>query len=787
MSNEAETCQEYVVPRLHEAGWDTAPRQIKEQYFFTDGRILVSGSTSTRRSRKFADYVLCNAVGFPIAVVEAKRSRRLPADGLQQAKDYAEILGLQFAYATNGHGIVEFDYTTGMECELDAFPTPDELWARLHGGTLDAEATRKLLAPVHDGALPPRYYQLIAINRAVEAVLRGKKRILLTLATGTGKTTIAFQIAWKLWTSGWNMRGAHNKPRILFLADRNKLIDDPKEKDFAPFGDARWKIEGGNISLGRQMYFAIYQALTALDENGQPLFRRFAPDFFDLIIVDECHRGSARDESSWRDILDYFAPAFKIGMTATPRRDDNIDTYAFFGNPIYEYSLKQGIDDGFLAPYRVHRVVLDVDATGYRPSPDDMDRYGRRIPDGEYTTKDFERIIALRKRTDVIARHLTNHLRTSDRFAKTIVFCVDQEHADAMRQALANLNSDLMRAYPDYACRVTANEGEIGMGHLDHFQDIERKTPVILTTSHLLTTGVNAQTVKNVVLARVVNSMTEFKQIIGRGTRVRERYGKTFFTILDYTGSATRQFADPAFDGSPALIIEEITNDTGAPESTTEYPIPEEQDHGEDRTTREKRDTAGNDEPRKYYFDGGQFQVAAELVFELDGAGRQINVTKLIDHTARQVRTLYRNTEEVRALWANPDTRNEVVQRLAERGVTFDELVKAAGQPDADPFDLLCHLAFNAPLLTRRERAEKLRKAKMDFFDSYGPQARTVLGDLLDKYAAHGTTQFVIPDALKVAPISERGNISEIAAFFGGAERLREAVTDMQRMLYLEN
>ena len=554
MSNEADTCRKYVLPGLVAAGWDTEPHSIAEQRAFTDGRIVVTGARTRRRPQKRADYLLRYRRDFPLAVVEAKADYKAPGDGLQQAKEYAEILGLKFAYSTNGTGIVEYDYTSGQERELDRFPTPHQLWSRfrVQQRLADDRAADRLLTPFyHITGQTPRYYQEIAINRTVQAVLQGRRRMLLTMATGTGKTLVAFQICWKLWSTGWTHTGRHGRPRILYLADRNILIDDPKDKTFAPFKDARFKIENGRISKGREMYFAIYQAL-AQDERRPGLYREYAPDFFDLIIVDECHRGSARDDSTWREILEYFEPAYQLGMTATPKREETIDTYRYFGDPLYVYSLRDGIADGFLAPYRVHRVITDWDAAGWRPSRGDVDRYGREIPDDEYQTKDFERAVALRARTEAIARHLTGFLKATNRFAKTIAFCVDQEHADEMRRALNNLNADLAKQYPDYVCRVMANEGEIGRGHLSRFQDVETTTPVILTTSQLLTTGVDAPTCQNVVLARVVGSLTEFKQIIGRGTRVRDDYGKLYFNILDYTGSATAMFADPAFDGFPA-------------------------------------------------------------------------------------------------------------------------------------------------------------------------------------------------------------------------------------------
>lgn len=789
MSNEADTCRQYVLPKLIEAGWDSDPASFTEQRTFTDGRILVAGGRVRRGPQKRADYLLRCTRDFPIAVVEAKAEYRTPGAGLQQAKEYAEILGLRFAYATNGHGIIEFDYLTGTERELDRFPSPHELWSRLCAAeNISPEIGEKLLSPcfLHVGKTP-RYYQEIAINRAVQAVLQGRPRNLLTMATGTGKTVVAFQICWKLWSSRWNRTGEHRKPKILYLADRNILIDDPKDKTFTPFADARHKIEHGEVVKSREMYFAIYQAI-ATDERRPGLFREFAPDFFDLIIVDECHRGSASDDSNWREILDYFAPAFQIGMTATPLRDDNRDTYRYFGNPLYTYSLRQGIDDGFLAPYRVHRVITTFDAAGWRPNQGELDRFGREIPDDEYHTKDFERVVALRARTDAIARHLTDFLKRTDRFAKTMVFCVDQEHADEMRRALTNLNSDLVQRYPDYICRVTSEEGAIGRGHLSRFQELETTSPVILTTSQLLTTGIDAPTCKNIAIARVVGSMTEFKQIIGRGTRVRDDYGKYFFSILDYTGSATQHFADPEFDGEPALVTQQEIDENG--QVTNEVIIDPEEvlDDGGDIVIADTGatviDPVPPNERRKFYVDHGHVEIAAHLVYEMDDQGRQLRVVRYTDYAADRVRTLYPTAAELRAGWANPEHRAEIIAKLADRGIDFDELAATTNQPDADAFDLLCHVAYNAPLRTRRERADRLRREKRDFFDQHGPEARSILNELLEKYAEHGTAQFLLPDVLKVPPISQHGNVVEIAAHFGGPDRLRDAVHELQTILY---
>ena len=784
--SEADTCRLYVTPKLQAAGWDQEPYLLREQVTFTDGRIIVVGGRARRRAGKRADYLLCYRPDFTLAVVEAKAFYRSPGDGLQQAKAYAETLGLKFAYSTNGKGIVEFDYSTGAERQVVDFPGPDELWNRLKAseGLLDP-ATEHLLVPsYHLADRKTRYYQEIAINRSVQAVLQGRRRILLTMATGTGKTVVAFQICWKLSEARWNRTGDYRRPRILYLADRNVLIDDPKDKTFTPFGDARWKIQGEAIK-GRQMYFAIYQAI-ARDERRPGIYREYDPGFFDLIIVDECHRGSASDESSWREILEYFEPAYQIGMTATPLRDDNRDTYRYFGDPIYTYSLRQGIDDGFLAPYRVHRVITTWDAAGWRPSRGDLDRFGRAIPDEEYQTKDFERVVSLKARTDAVARHLSEFLRKTDRFAKTIVFCVDQEHADEMRRALSNLNADLVREHPDYVCRVTTDEGDIGRGHLSRFQDVETWTPAILTTSQMLTTGVDAPTCKNVVLLRVINSMTEFKQIIGRGTRVRDDYGKLWFNILDYTGSATRLFADPEFDGDPSIETEQRIDENGAPVDEVTVIAPEPPTDGPDTVIEGPPEIIEppSGERRKFYFDGGQVEIAAHLVYELYPDGRQLRVVTFTDYTAERVRTLCPSVHELREAWADPSRRAEIIEKLAERGIDFDHLAVEAGQPEADPLDLLCHVAFNAPLRTRRERARYLKSEHKDFFDRYGPDARTILDELLEKYAAHGAAQFVIPDVLQVPPINRYGNVIEIADFFGGVPQLKEAIEELQTRLY---
>ena len=772
---EADTCRKYVLPKLYDAGWNDD--QINEQRTFTDGRIMVAGTKVWRKPQKRADYLLRYKPNLMIAVVEAKAAFKNHRDGLQQAKEYAQILDLKFAYSTNGKGIVEHDFLSGRESELQTFPPPDELWARLQTqlGIKQPEQQQCFLSPsLPVPGKPPRYYQEIAINRAIQAILQGQHHVLLTMATGTGKTDVAFHICWKLWNTRWNRTGEHRRPRILYLSDRSILVDDPKDKQFAPFGDARWKIQGEAIK-SREMYFATYQAI-AKDERRPGLYREYGPDFFDLIIVDECHRGSARDESNWREILEYFQPAYQLGMTATPLREDNRDTYRYFGNPVYTYSLRQGIDDGFLAPYRVHRIITDADAIGWRPSKDELDRYGRSIPDEEYQTPDFERLVALKARTEAIAKSITDFLRQSDPFAKTIVFCVDQEHAAEMLQAINNNCLDLVQQYPDYVVRVVSDEGDVGRGYLSRFQELETRTPTVVTTSKLLTTGVDIQTCQNIVIVRVINSMTEFKQIIGRGTRVRADYGKLWFSILDYTGSATRLFADPDFDGDPIDPPTLIT----LPQPV---PLP--------KADEVKRNDAGNiasvnlsDEPTKYYVDDGKIGIAAHFVYELDGDGKQLRVVKFTDYASERIKEMYPSAADLRSHWSNAEERGTIIEALKEHGITLEQLAENAMQPDADPFDLLCYVAFNAPLRTRRERAERLRKGRVDFWEYFKPEARQILDEILEKYVVYGTAQFKMPDILKVPPISEHGNVIEIVDKFGGADKLREALNEMQTLLY---
>ncbi len=783
---EEDTCRDYVLPRLLAAGWK--PEQILEQFPITDGRIIPIGSKHRRAKPLRADYVLEREPGLPIAVVEAKREYATPGKGMQQSKNYAQLLDLPFAFSTNGTGIVADDRDTGLETEnLAAFPSPEELWHRYRAwkGLEDDLPTLGVALPFNrslrnfDGSVKePRYYQRTAINRSVAAVLRGDKRVLLTLATGTGKTFVSMQIVWKLWNSGWR---PGRRPRILYLADRNILIDQPRLGYFVPaFGEGPvWTLRGGAKS-GREIYFALYQAIADSGEGDDGIFREFADDFFDLIVVDECHRGSAQATSSWRRILDHFSSAAQLGMTATPKRDESADTYAYFGDPIYEYSLAQGIEDGFLAPYRVRRVVLSADAHGWAPTAGQMDLFGKEIPGGLYTTSQFERVVSLLSRTEAAARHLTEYLQRTDRWAKTIVFCVDQEHADQMRRALHNANADLTKQHPDYVVRIVSEEAEVGRGHLGNFADTERDTPVIATTSQMLSTGVDLPTVKNIVLFRPVGSMGMFKQMIGRGTRLFPDADKLSFDILDYSG-ATGLFADPDFDGPPERVDVQEIDDQGAivDEVVVEQPEPEfETVDGDDL---DESDV----EPRgKFYVDKTEVWVTAEAIYHLDPATQRLHLVEYRDYVADAVRTIYPEPGLLRSEWRSRVGRRAVHDALGARGVEIDELPDRAGLPEADALDILVHLAWNQPLATRRDRTRRVRKEHADFFEAHQPAARDVLAALLEKYAEHGISQLDDLGVLQVPPLSTLGSPAEIAGRFGSAVALRESVESLGELLY---
>lgn len=783
--SEADTCRKEVLPKLYDSQW--TDELILEQRTFTDGKIIVIGRKARRKKAKRFDYLLRYSQNFPIAIVEAKKKYKLAADGIQQAKDYAQILGLKFAYSTNGTEILEFDFITGLETKVSKYPTPTDLWNRLNQvepiKTEILETFLKPFLPIPNK--PERYYQTIAINRAVKAVLEGKKRALLTLATGTGKTTIAFQIIYKLWNNRWNTRGEYRRPKILFLADRSILVSDPHAKDFAVFGDARCLVPEEGLPSSREVYFSTYQSL-AEDSNRTGAFRKLPRDFFDLILIDECHRGSATDDSNWRAVLDYFDTSVQIGLTATPLRDDNKDTYAYFGNPLYIYSLKQGIEDGFLAPYLVHRVVTETDATGFRPEDGQLDDNGELIPDGVYTTPDFENTLSYLPRTKAVVKHLYNFMVKYGRFDKTIVFCVNQEHADQFRREISNLNTDLVMQYPDYVVRIVSEEGDIGKGHLGRFMDIDESIPVIVTTSKLLSTGVDVPTCKNIVIFRTINSMTEFKQIVGRGTRVREDKEKLFFTILDYTGSATRNFADPDFDGEPPLITEdEIDGDGNIIDG--DIWLPDDPDITNDDFEDDEPVVVNDDGgiiKQKYYISEGTVSIIAESVQILDANGK-LRTVQFTQYAKEQITTMFPSINDLRSRWNNLQERQHILEELENNGISIDQLMDITKQQNVDPFDLLCLVAFDLKPLTRNQRADLLKKNKPDFFANYSEKAKHVLNLILEKYVDYGLNQ-IRPDIISVEPITQQGNPIEIVNEFGGIDEFKKAIEELQTLLYEE-
>jgi len=782
--SEADTCRKEVIPKLYESQW--TDEKILEQRPFTAGKIIVIGRVGKRKKPKKADYLLRYSQNFLIAVVEAKRSYKSAADGMQQAKEYAEILGLQFAYATNGKEILEYDFITGLESKVTSYPTPTQLWNRLNKiESIKPAIQETLLKPfVATPGKEVRYYQQIAINRAVKVILEGRKRALLTLATGTGKTTVAFQIIYKLWSNRWNIKGEHRRPKVLFITDRSILITDPHSKDFALFGDARCLVPEEGFLTSREIYFTTYKSFE--ESEGKPgAFRKVPRDFFDLIVIDECHRGSSSDESNWRVILEYFNQAVQLGLTATPLRDDNKDTYLYFGNPLYTYSLKQGREDGFLAPYIVHRVVTEADATGWRPEDGQTDSRGQLIPDGLYTTPDFENSLSLLPRTKAVAKHLSDFMRKNGRFDKTIVFCVDQEHADQFRREFNNLNADLTNQYPEYIVRVVSDEGDIGKGHLSKFMDIDEQIPVVVTTSKLLSTGIDVPTCKNIVIFRMVNSMTEFKQIIGRGTRVREDKQKMFFTILDYTGSATRNFADPEFDGEPPLITEEEINAEGQTVEGTFEEFPEPSDYTDDEFEDFEGNVADPSTRRKFYVEGGSMGIAAETIQIIDPVTGKLTTVQLSQYAKEQITTLFSDSSDLKNAWINSDGRTRLIEELENRGISIDQLMEITKQKDSDPFDMLCFVAYNLKPLSRKQRADILKKNKTDFFSKYSETAKQILNEILEKYVDFGFSQ-IRPDIISVEPISKHGNPIEIVKEFGGIDEFKKTIDQLQRLLYAD-
>ena len=751
----------YITPAI-ERKWDRHA-QMRMEYCFTDGRVIVRGNFTARGKKKKADYILYYKRNLPLAIVEAKDNRHPVGAGMQQGIEYAEILDIPFVYSSNGDAFLEHDMKNGKECEiaLADFPSPEELWARYIGARQITPEQEKLITEPYYfqiGEKTPRYYQRVAINRAIEAIARGQNRILIVMATGTGKTYTAFQIIHKLWKSG-------AKKKILFLADRNILVDQTMQQDFKPFEKIMTKISGKKLDSSYEIYLSLYQQLAG-DEYDEP-FREFKPGFFDLIVVDECHRGSAKEESRWRKILEYFHGATQIGMTATPKETREVSNIHYFGEPIYTYSLKQGIDDGFLAPYKVVRVGLDKDLEGWRPPAGKTDIYGNEIEDREYNIKDYDRNLVIDDRTKTIAKRISDFLRGTSRFDKTIVFCVDIEHAERMRQALVNENSDLVAENPKYVMRITGDNDE-GKAQLDYFIAEESRYPVILTTSRLMTTGVDCKTCKLIVIDNNINSMTEFKQIIGRGTRLKPEYGKEYFTIMDFR-DACRLFADPDFDGDPIPVEGETPH--GQP---VEYPDGSDPDNPD-----------GNDEfhePRlKYRVNDVEVTILNERVQYYDKDGRLITES-VTGYSRKNILGEYATLDDFLKAWNTSERKQAIVDELKERGVLLDALREAAGGRDIDDFDLICHIAFDKKPLTKAERAANVRKR--DYLNRYEGIARDVLSALLDKYASNGISDLEKVDVLMIDPFRKIATPKAIISAFGGKRDYIRAVGELQNQIY---
>jgi type I restriction enzyme R subunit len=760
---------------------------MREEVSLTAGQVMVRGRLVARGKAKRADYVLYLKPNLPLAVVEAKEPSHRIGDGMQQALEYAEMLGVPFAFSSNGSGFLFSDRTgqaTKVETELNLgdFPSPDELWRRFRAWKGFSDESAAIVSQDYysdSSGKSPRYYQVNAINSVVEAVAHKQARILLVMATGTGKTYTAFQIIWRLWKAGV-------KKRILFLADRNILIDQTKTNDFKPFGGAMTKIKNRQVDKSFEIYLALYQAITGTEES-KDIFKQFSPDFFDLIVVDECHRGSAAADSAWREVLEYFSSATQLGLTATPKETEEISTSHYFGDPVYTYSLKQGIEDGFLAPYKVVRIDLDKDLTGWRPEKGKVDKHGVEIEDRVYNQKDFDRSLVLEKRTEIVARKLTEFLAATGVYSKTIVFCEDIDHAERMRQALVNANPELCAKNRKYVMRITGDSDE-GKAELDPFINPEETYPVIVTTSKLMSTGVDAQTCRVIVLDQTIQSMTEFKQIIGRGTRIKEDYGKLYFTILDFK-KATELFADPDFDGNPVRIYNPQGDEPVAPPETDEDAT----DVPDDAILVSTLDPAapvgdgsvvdfpdGGGKRQKFVVNDVPVFVAAERVQYYGNDGKLITES-LRDYTRRTIREKFASLDAFLKTWNRADRKKAVIDELSMHGVFFDVLADEVGK-ELSAFDLVCHVAFDQPPLTRRERANNVRKR--NYFTKYGETARKVLDALLDKFANEGVDDIEDIAILKVRPINQHGTPVQIIQEFGGKDPYLKAVHDLEDELF---
>ena len=753
----------FITPALEKNGWkDKITMETKVQ--FTDGKINLRGNMASREKPKKADYVLYINANNPIAVVEAKDNKHSVSHGLQQAMEYAKKLDTPFAYSSNGDGFIEHDFITGKEREfaLDEFPSPEELINRFKSQKNITEAEEQIIEqPYYTSSktYPPRYYQRIAVNRTLDAIARGQERLLLVMATGTGKTYTAFQIVYRLIKSGL-------KKKILYLADRNILVDQSIQQDFAPLQKTIHKVnfseDNKTTITSYEVYFSLYQQLIG-DDDKEHYSELFSPDFFDLIIVDECHRGSAKEESRWRRILEYFSSATQIGMTATPKETEYTSNIDYFGEPIYTYSLKEGIDDGFLAPFKVIKLTTDI-SEGWRPAKGQLDAEGVLIEDRIYNNKDFDYNIIIQDRINQVAKEITNYLKATNRMDKTIVFCANEDHAERMRIALNNLNADKVKENSDYVVRITGSD-TYGKGKLKYFISVNSEYPVIATTSELLSTGADCKMTKLIVLDKIIGSMTEFKQIIGRGTRLREKEGKMSFSVMDFR-NVTQKFADPDWDG-PVEQDENYTHiivDPPYPPKKPPLPL-----------------GGGNYKPIVTP-DGCTVKIINTTVSIYDNDGKLLKQENIIDYTKSNILGYSASLEQFIRRWSEEDKKAEITELLKERGINIEALKEEQNMTEVDDFDFICHVAYGAKPLTRRERANNVKKR--DFFSKYSGAAREVLEALLDKYMNIGLSELNSADVLKLDPINKFGKPAKIAQLFGGKDEYFKAVEELKQNIY---
>ena len=758
----------YITPAIIKQGWSVTDITMETKVKLTDGKINLRGNLEARGKAKYADYMLYYNRATPIAIVEAKDANHSVSFGMQQAKEYAEMMDIPFAFSSNGFGFQEYDFLTGKEraISMDEFPTKEELYARFlhesHDGEGISEKELKVInQPYCTGQdiFPPRYYQRNAVNRTVNAVARGDKRMLLVMATGTGKTYTAFQIVYRLLKT-------EMVKKVLYLADRNILVDQSIEQDFKPLTNTIHKVnyqqDKDNPDTAHEVYFALYQQLIG-QEGNKNYEELFKPEFFDMVIVDECHRGSAKDDSNWREILTYFKDAIQLGMTATPKETRYQSNITYFGEPLYTYSLKEGIDDGFLAPFKVINITTNI-GDEWRPTKGQLDIYGNEIEDRIYNNTDYDYNIIIADRIREVAHEVSSYLKYTDPMAKTIVFCADEDHAERMRAALVNENSEMCRKYPDYVVRITGSD-TYGQSKLDYFISIASKTPVIATTSKLLSTGVDCKMVKLIVLDQRINSMTEFKQIVGRGTRIRESEGKTHFTIMDFR-NITRLFADPDWDG-PLQV------DSGyLPDRAKPYVPPKDK----------PEPPRAHDEKPFVDKEGCEVRIINKMVSVYDSNGKLLRTESITDYTKKNINDTYANINDFILHWNEAERKSDIPDMMRENGIDLQKLKEDQNMADVDDFDFICHIAYGKKPLTRKERAENVKKR--DVFHKYGPEVQKVLEALLDKYMNEGISQLENRKVLTLDPFRQMGSPSGIAKMFGGNQQYLAAVKELEQEIY---